>query len=241
MYCHAHYRNCTPTVQRASEPLNLCTKTVALIGRCKSDSCIHPYSGCTKMRLESEFFPLCGILSSALSELYTYCMRSHRISQFVYIKLCGHPYGNVSQQAVQIPTVYVAKCHLHQSCELGVVYCNAHYTDPYSSCTKMPFGLEHSLRVVYCHAHYQNCTPTVQDATAQPSLCTKTVAPVRRHKSERCIQLYSGCTKMRLASEHAALFGLLPCALLASYTYCTRRHRISQFVYKGCVGIHTTT
>ena len=67
-------------------------------------------------------------------------------------RLCGHPYANVSQQAVQILTAVVPKCRLRQSSPLGVVY---------------------------CHAHFCNCTLTVRGATAPPSLRTRHVAPVR--------------------------------------------------------------
>ena len=87
--------------------------------------------------------------------------------------LCGHPYGNVSQQSVHIPTVVVPKCRLYQ-------------TSP--------------LMVVYCHAHYQNCTPTVGGAKGSPNLCTKAVwAPVWQCKSASCIDPYNGCTKMPFA------------------------------------------
>ena len=74
--------------------------------------------------------------------------------------LCGHPYGNASQQAVQLPTAVVPKCSLRQCCPLALVY---------------------------CYVHYRNCTTNVRGASAPPSLRTKTVAPVRRRKSERCI------------------------------------------------------
>ena len=63
-----------------------------------------------------------------------------------------HPYGNLSQQAVQNPTAVVPKCRLHQSSP---------------------------LEVVYYHVHYQNCTPTVRGTTGFLNLCTKVIqAPV---------------------------------------------------------------
>ena len=120
-------------------------------------------------------------------------------------RLCGHPYNNVSQQAVRIPTAVVLKCRLHQS---------------------PPFGL------VYYHAHYRNCTPTVRGATGSPSLCTRVSwAYVRQCKSANCTEPYSGCTKMPFSSEYSALFGLLPCALSALYTCCSRCHGAAQFVH----------
>ena len=60
--------------------------------------------------------------------------------------LCRHQYGNVSQQAVQFPTVVVPKYRFHQSSPLGVVY---------------------------SHVHYWNCIPTVQGTTGSPNLYTK--------------------------------------------------------------------
>ena len=78
-------------------------------------------------------------------------------------------------------------------------------------------------------------------ATVPPSLCTKSAAPVQQRKSERCIQSYRGCTTIRLTKPYSALFGLLPCALTASYTYFMRHHGISQSVYKDCAGTHKET
>ena len=172
-------------------------------------------------------------------------------------RLCMHPYGNKSQQAVQIPTVVVPKCRLRQSSPIGVLYCHAHYsnctttirdatgspnlcikvarasvrqykstscTAHYNGCTKTHLRQCCPLVVVYCHNHHRNCTPTVQAVTVLPSLCRKTVAPVRRRKSESCIHPYSRCTKMRLVPECSDLFGFLPYALVASYTYFMRCH-----------------
>ena len=67
-------------------------------------------------------------------------------------RLCGLLYGNISQQALYIPTAVAPKCRLHHICPLGMVYCNV---------------------------HYHNCTPTVRGATAPPNLCTNTVALIR--------------------------------------------------------------
>ena len=129
--------------------------------------------------------------------------------------LRGHPYGNVSQQAAQIRIAVVQDYRLHQSS---------------------------LLVVVYSHVHYWNCIPTVRGATGSINVCTKAVrAPIWRRKSERCIQPYSRYTKMRLASEYSALFGLLPCALAVSYTYRMKYHGISEFVSKGCAGTRTAT
>ena len=129
--------------------------------------------------------------------------------------LRGHPYGNVSQQASQMRIAVVLKYRLCQSSPLGVVYSNM---------------------------HYRNCIPIVRGSTGSPKLCTKAVwTPVRQRMSASCTDPYSGFTKLRFASEFSALFGLLPCSLSPSYTYCTRHHRISQFMYKGCAGTHTAT
>ena len=71
--------------------------------------------------------------------------------QVVY-KGCAGTRTATCQQAVQIPTVAVLKFRLHQSCRLGVVYCNE---------------------------YYRNCTPTVWGTKAPSSLCTQLVAPVQ--------------------------------------------------------------
>ena len=123
-------------------------------------------------------------------------------------RLCGHPYGKVSQQAVQIPTAVVPKCRLRQSSPLGLVY---------------------------CHAHYLNCTATVRGATGSPNFCTKVAwAYVQQCKAANCTDPYNGCTKMPFASEFSPLGGVLPCAFSELYTYCTRCHDTAQFVYKDC-------
>ena len=119
-------------------------------------------------------------------------------------RLHKHPYGNVSQQAVQNPSAVIPKCLLHQSSP---------------------------LLVMYCHAHFRNCAPTVRSATGSPNLYTKAVrAPIQQLKLASCTDSYSGCTKMRFTSGCYALFASLPCALSPSYTYCTRHHGISQFM-----------
>ena len=109
-------------------------------------------------------------------------MRILRIVQLLYEalrnlpisiqRLCRHPYSNVSQQAVQITTAVVPKCRLRQSSPIGVVY---------------------------CHAQYRNCTPTVRGTTGSPNLCTRFPrAFVWQHKSAKCTDPYTGCTKYRL-------------------------------------------
>ena len=86
-------------------------------------------------------------------------------------RLCGHPYGNVSQQAVQIPTAVAPKCRLRQCSPLGVVY---------------------------CHAHYRNCTPTVRGTPGSHNLCTKvTRASVRQRKSASCTTVVPKCRLRR--------------------------------------------
>ena len=89
--------------------------------------------------------------------------------------LCGHLYGNVNQQFVQINTAVVLKSRLRQSSHLGVLY---------------------------CHHHYRNCTPTVWGTTGSPNLCTKAVwAPVQQRRWASCTDSYSSCIKMPFASE----------------------------------------
>ena len=65
---------------------------------------------------------------------------------------CTQPVAAVScmrSGAVQIRTVVVRKCHLHQSSPNGGVN---------------------------CHAHFRNHTPSIQGAAQPPSLCTQPVA-----------------------------------------------------------------
>ena len=154
MYCHAHFRNCTPTVRGATAPPSLCTRLVA-------------------------------------------------------------PVWHVHKGGVQICTASVRKYRWRK----GDLVSEVHF-----------------------HSSVWNPTPTVQGATGSPNLCTNAVrAPARQCKSEDCTDLYSGCTKKMFASEFSPWGGVLLCALSELYTYCTRRHRISQFVYKGCAGTCTET
>ena len=88
VYCHAHYLTCTPSVRGVTGSPNLCTKTVALVRQCKSDSCINPYSSGTKIPFASELSTWGGKLPWALSELYTYFARFHGTGQLVH-KDCG--------------------------------------------------------------------------------------------------------------------------------------------------------
>ena len=87
------------------------------------------------------------------------------------------------------------------------------------------------LAVVNCHAHCWNRTTSVRGSMGPPSLCTQPVAAVRRALSGSCTDQYSGCTKMPFALECSLWGSELPCVLLESYTFCTRLHGTSQFVY----------
>ena len=92
---------------------------------------------------------------------------------------CGDPYGNVSHQAVKIPTAVVSKFRFSQSSLLGVAQ---------------------------RHEHYLTCTPAVRVLTVLPNLCTKNVATVRRCKSESCIHPYYWCPKSSLRQSAPICF-----------------------------------
>ena len=125
VYYHTHFGNCTTTVRSTTGSTNFYTKAVLFL-EWHTPTCI---IGIVHLLYEDpRDLPIC------------------------VQRRGGNPYGNVSQQAVQIPTAVVPKYLLRQCCPLGVVY---------------------------CHVRYRNCTPTVRGATAPPSLCTKIAAPVR--------------------------------------------------------------
>ena len=106
VYCHAHYRNCIPTVRGATAKCRL------------------PLVWCTVMHISG----IVHLLYEAPRDL-PFCVQ----------KLCGHPYGNVSQQAEQIRIAVLPKCRLCQSCDLG--WCTA-------MCI---FGIVHQLVEVSRH------------------------------------------------------------------------------------------
>ena len=77
-------------------------------------------------------------------------------------RLCGKPYGKISQHAIQIPSVFVAKCHLHQSFELSLVY---------------------------CHVYSGNCTPTVWGAKGSPNLVQRLCWQPYGNKSQQAVHM----------------------------------------------------
>ena len=97
--------------------------------------------------------------------------------------LCGHPYGNVSQEAVQLHTAGVPKCCLRQSAP---------------------------LRVVYCYARFRNHTPALRGATGPSILCTKPVRHPYGDVGDETVQIGTiGVPKCYL--RQSAPLGLVYC------------------------------
>ena len=63
---------------------SLCTQPVAAVQHPLSERCTDPYSRCTKMPFVPQYSLWGGEIPCALPESYTYCMRLHGTSQFVY-------------------------------------------------------------------------------------------------------------------------------------------------------------
>ena len=206
VYCHANYRNCTPTVQSTTESPNLCTKSMrAPVMQRKSAICTDHYSGYSKMPFSSELSPWGGILIMLIIGIVhqQYEVPRHHP---ICVQRLWHSYGDISHSIIH----------------------------PYSGCTKLPFSPSSPLGVVHYHAHYLTCTPTVCVVTALPSLCTKNLVPGQRRNSGSCIHPFRQYTKIRLALECSDLFGLLTWTILSHYTYCMSQNRFSQCMQWLC-------
>ena len=79
--------------------------------------------------------------------------------------------------------------------------------------------------VVKWLVHFQNRTPTVQGATGLSSMCTETMAEVRRPPSGRCTNPYSGCTNVLFPRKCSPWVDKVASAFSESYNHCTKRYR----------------
>ena len=194
VHCHSLYLTCTPTVQVFTVLPSLRTKTVAPVQQRKQKAVYIrtasvSNSVCTRV-LWFVWFTAMHVLG-ILHLLY----ETPRDLTICVHRLCGHLYGNVSQQAVQIPTAVVPKYRLRHSSPIGVVY---------------------------CHAHYCNRTPTVRGTTGSPNLCTKAVWAPYDNKVEQPVQLPKVVVPKCSFRQSSSLGVCTTMCISELYTYCTR-------------------
>ena len=152
-------------------------------------------------------------------------------------RLCRHPYGSVNQQAIRIPTAVVS--NVVRVRLLSLEWCTAMliisivhlmYEGPWDLliCVQRlygnPYGNEsqviHMPKVVVPNHHliwYKHIIRIIHLLHPVPRYCTVCIHKLWHQYvdiSPKCIQPYSGGTKMPFASVFSLFWCVQPCAIL---------------------------